>query len=46
MSGMCAYLRRLDAEGAEQRDVLGGVAQMVLAANHVRDVHLQVIDHV
>ena len=39
-------LRRLDAERAKERDVLGGVAQVVLAANDVRDAHLQIVHHV
>ena len=39
-------LRRLDAERAEQRDVLGGVAQVILAANDVRDAHLQIVHDV
>ncbi len=39
-------LGRLDAKRAEQRDVLGGVAQVILPANDVRDAHLQVIHHV
>jgi hypothetical protein len=38
--------RRLDAKGAEKGDVLGRVGKVVLAADDVRDVHLQVIHHV
>ena len=38
--------RRLDAEGAEERDVLGGVGKMILAADDVGDFHFQVVDHV
>ena len=39
-------LRRFDAECAKQRDVLRGVAQVVFAADHVRDAHLQIVHHV
>ena len=39
-------MRRLHAERLEQRDVLGGVAQMVLAADDVGDVHLQIVNHI
>ena len=39
-------LRRLDSERAEERDVLGRVRQMILAADDVRDAHLQIINHV
>ena len=39
-------MRRLDAEGVEERDVLGGVAQMIFAADDVRDVHLQIVNDV
>ena len=39
-------LGRLDAECLEQRDVLGGVGQMIFTPDHVCDVHFQVIHHV
>ena len=39
-------MRRWYAERLEQCDVLGGVAQVVLAANDVRDAHLQVVHDV
>ena len=35
-----------NAEGIEQGDVLGGVRQVVLAADDMRDAHLQVVDDV
>ena len=38
--------RRLHAEGAKQRDVLGGIGKMILTANHVRNAHLNVIHHI
>ena len=39
-------MRRFDAEGLEERDVLGGVAQVIFAADDVRDVHLQIVNDV
>ena len=39
-------MRRRHAERLEQRDVLGGVAQVVLAANDVRDVHFQIVNDI
>src|ERR1035437_5914728 len=39
-------LGRLDAEGAEEGDVLGGVAQMIFAANDVRDAHFEIVHDV
>ena len=39
-------LRRLDAEGLEELEVLRGIGEVVLAADHVRDLHLDVVDHV
>jgi len=39
-------LGRLDAEGLEELEVLRRVGQVVLAADHVGDLHLDVIDHV
>ena len=39
-------MRRRHAERAEERDVLGGVAQVVLAANDVRDAHFQIVHDV
>ncbi len=39
-------MRRLDAERLEERDVLGGVAQMVFAADDVGDVHFQIVNDV
>ena len=38
--------RRFDAEPAKQRDVLGRVAQVIFAADHVRDAHLQIVRHI
>ena len=37
---------RFDAERAKQRDVFGGVAQVILAANDVRDAHVEVVHDV
>ena len=37
---------RFDAEGAEERNVLGGVAQMILAADDVGHAHFEVVHHV
>src|SRR5207247_8167605 len=37
---------RLDTQRAEKRYVLGRVTQMVLAANHVSDAHLEVVNDV
>ena len=39
-------LRRLHAERVEQLNVLAGVAQMILPANNVGDVHRDVVHHV
>ena len=39
-------LGRLHAERAEERDMLGGVAQMIFTANDVRDAHLQIVHDV
>ena len=39
-------MRRLHAKRLEERDVLGGVAQVVLAADDVRDVHFQIVNDV
>ena len=36
----------LDAEGTEQGQMLGGVAQVVLAADDMGDVHLQIVHHI
>ncbi len=39
-------VRRRHAERAKERDVLGGVAQVVFAADDVGDAHLEVVDDV
>ncbi len=39
-------MRRLDAEGAKEGDVLGGVGEMILAANDVGDLHFQIVHHI
>jgi hypothetical protein len=39
-------MRRRHAKRLEQRDVLGGVAQMILAADDVGDVHFEVVNDV
>ena len=39
-------LRRFDAEGLEELEVLRGVGEVVFAADHVRDPHLDVVDDV
>jgi len=39
-------MRRLHAKRLEKRDVLGGVAQVILAADDVRDVHFQIVNDV
>ena len=44
MSGRWAKLRLGLAEGPEQEDVLGRVAQVILAADHVADPHRGVVD--
>ena len=36
----------LMSQRAEESDVFRGVAQMILAANDVGDVHFQIIDHI
>ena len=41
-----SVVRRFDAECFEQRDVLGSVAQVVLAANDVRYAHLEIVHYV
>src|ERR1039458_330153 len=39
-------MRRLPPKRLEERDVLGGVAQMILAADDVRDIHFQIVNDV
>ena len=39
-------LRRFDAEGLEELEVLRGVGEVVFAADHVGDLHLDVVDDV
>jgi hypothetical protein len=39
-------MRRLHAKRLEECDVLGGVAQMILATDDVCDVHLQIVNHI
>src|SRR4029077_8064603 len=39
-------VRWLDAECAENFNMFGRVGKMVFAADHVRDFHLEVVDHV
>jgi hypothetical protein len=38
--------RRLSAERAVKFNMFRGIRKMVLAANHVTDFHLDVIDHI
>ena len=39
-------LRRVSAERLDELEVLGRVHQVVFAADHVRDVHFQVVHHI
>ena len=39
-------MRRSGAERAEQRDVLGSVAEVIFTPNDVGDPHFQIINHV
>ena len=38
--------RRSDTKRTEERDMLGGVREMILAADDVRDFHFQVVYHI
>ena len=38
-------LRHLPTQGFIQRNLLGRVRQMIVAANHMRNFHQRVVDH-
>ena len=44
MSGTCANDRRRRAERLEQEHVLRRVRDVIVASNHVRDLHLHIVD--
>jgi len=43
--GHMGEVRRLRAEGPVKLDVLRGVGEMILSADHMGDLHLDVVDH-
>ena len=45
MSGRCAKLRHRRTQSLVKQNLLVCVREMILAANHVRDSHLDVVDH-
>ena len=46
MSGMCAYLRWRRAQRANDLHVLWRVGEMIFAADHMGDFHLQIVNHI